>query len=69
MEIAGLPLHPSNVHATVALVPSSALVAIVLAVVPRWRWLTRRPAALSAVLALGASWPSSTSGEALAVWG
>jgi hypothetical protein len=66
MEIAGLPLHPLTVHATVVLVPLSALVAIVFAVVPQWRWLTRWPAALTAALALGAAWLSSTSGEALA---
>ena len=66
MEIAGLPLHPLTVHATVVLVPLSALVALVLAVVPRWRWLTRWPAALTVVLATGAAWLSSTSGEALA---
>ncbi len=66
MEIAGLPLHPLTVHATVVVVPLSAVVAIVFAVVPRWRWLTRWPSAVTAVLALGASWLSSTSGEALA---
>ncbi len=66
MEIAGLPLHPLMVHATVVLVPLSALLAGVFAVLPRWRWLTRWPTAALTVLALGLSWLSTSSGEALA---
>lgn len=66
MEIAGLPLHPLVVHATVVLVPLSAALAVALAVLPRWRWLTRWPAAAVAVLGLALSWLASSSGEALA---
>lgn len=36
-EIAGLPLHPLAVHAAVVFVPSLALVALVYALVARWR--------------------------------
>jgi len=65
MEIAGLPLHPLVVHATVVLVPLSALTAVVFALVPRWRWLTRWPAAALAMVALGLAWISTLSGDAL----
>ena len=51
MEINGLPLHPLVVHAVVVFVPLGALIAILFALVPRWRWLLRWP---TLVLALGA---------------
>ncbi|HSJ21855.1 MAG TPA: DUF2231 domain-containing protein [Nocardioidaceae bacterium] len=65
MEIAGLPLHPLVVHTTVTLVPLSALVSVVFAVVPRWRWLLRWPAGVLAVLAAVVAWVSRLSGSAL----
>lgn len=65
MEIAGLPLHPLVVHATVVLVPLGAVAAVLMAVVPRWRWLTRWPAAVLAVLAVPLAWLSTWSGEVL----
>ena len=65
MEIAGLPLHPLVVHATVVLVPLAAVAAVVLALVPRWRWLTRWPAAVLAVVAAGLAWAARLSGDAL----
>jgi hypothetical protein len=65
MEIAGLPLHPLVVHATVMSVPLSAALAVLFAVLPRWRWLTRWPTAVLAVGALALSWLSTQSGEAL----
>lgn len=65
MEIAGLPLHPLVVHTTVVLLPLSAAAAVVLALVPRWRWLTRWPAAVLAVVAGGLAWVATWSGEAL----
>ena len=43
MEISGLPAHPLVVHAAVVLLPMGAVLAILYAVVPRWRWLTRWP--------------------------
>ena len=51
MEINGVPLHPLVIHAVVVFVPLAALSAILFAVVPRWRWLSRWP---TAVLAVGA---------------
>ena len=66
MEIAGLPLHPLVVHATVVLVPLSAALAVALAVLPRWRWLTRWPTAAVTAAAAGLAWLASQSGEALA---
>lgn len=65
MEIDGLPLHPLVVHATVVLVPLSALLAVALGVLPRWRWLTRWPTAALAVVAAGLTWLSTQSGQAL----
>lgn len=65
MEIAGLPLHPLMVHAVVVLVPLSAVTAVVLAVVPGWRWLLRWPTAGLAVVGAGLSWLATQSGEAL----
>ncbi len=66
MEIAGLPLHPLAVHATVVFVPLAALSAIVFALVPRWRWLTRWATVALSVLAVGFTYLSTTTGEALA---
>lgn len=65
MEIAGLPIHPLVVHATVVFVPLSATFTILFAVLPRWRWLTRWPTAALAVAALALSWLSTQSGKAL----
>lgn len=65
MEIAGLPLHPLVVHAGVTLIPLSAAMAIALAVLPRWRWLTRWPTAAVAVGALVVAWVARLSGAAL----
>ncbi len=40
-EFFGLPLHPLVVHLTVVLVPTTAVVAVVFAVVEQWRWALR----------------------------
>jgi len=63
MEIAGLPLHPLVVHAAVVFVPLAALGAILLAVVPRWRWVTRWPTAAVTIVALGSVVLARLSGE------
>ncbi|HYU83714.1 MAG TPA: DUF2231 domain-containing protein [Kribbellaceae bacterium] len=47
-----LPLHVLVIHAAIVLLPTAALVAIVFAVRPGWRWLLRWPVLL---LALGAA--------------
>ena len=41
IEITGLPVHPLVVHAVVVLLPLSVMLALALAFVPSWRWLTR----------------------------
>jgi hypothetical protein len=62
MEIAGLPLHVLVVHATVVFTPLAALAAVVFAVVPKWRYLSRWPTAILAVTAFGAVWVARLSG-------
>jgi hypothetical protein len=53
------------VHAAVTLVPLAAVLAIALALAPRWRWLSRWPAAGAAVLAAGVAWVARLSGADL----
>lgn len=65
MNVAGLPLHPLVIHAAVALTPLAAALVIWFAVAPGWRWLTRWPAAVTALLALAAVWVATISGNAL----
>lgn len=65
MELSGLPLHPLVVHAVVALVPLAVLCAVVLAVLPKWRWLTRWAALLTSLGALVAVFVARQSGEEL----
>ncbi len=65
MEIGGLPLHPLVVHAAVVFAPLAALLAIVFAVVPRWRWLTRWPAGITSLAALGSVVLAKFAGESL----
>ncbi len=63
MEFAGLPLHPLVVHAAVVFTPLAAALAVVFAVVPRWRYLSRWPTAIAAVVALLAIWMARLSGQ------
>jgi hypothetical protein len=65
MEIAGLPLHPLVIHAAVAITPLAVFLAVVFAVRPRWRYLTRWPTAVAALLALGAIWAARITGNSL----
>lgn len=65
MEIAGLPLHPLVVHAAVTLIPLAAVLAIVFAVVPKWRWLSRWPTLLTALAAVVVAWVARLSGHSL----
>ncbi len=65
MEITGLPVHPLVVHAAVVLTPLAAALAVAFAVVPRWRYLTRWPLAVTTVAALASVWVSRLSGESL----
>jgi hypothetical protein len=63
MEVFGLPAHVLVVHAAVVLTPLAALATIVFAVVPKWRYLTRWPAAILAVMATGAVWTARITGK------
>jgi hypothetical protein len=65
MEIGGLPLHALVVHASVVLIPLSALLVIAFAVLPSWRWLSRWPTAAAAFVVVGLALLSTQSGEAL----
>jgi len=65
MEIAGLPFHFLILHAAVVLAPLAALLAIAYALLPRWRYLTRWPTVVMAVVALVTVWMSRLSGQSL----
>lgn len=54
MEINGLPAHVLIVHAAVVFVPLAATVALVYALMPRWRWATRTLSVGLGTLALAA---------------
>jgi hypothetical protein len=49
MTISGIPLHPLVVHAAVFLAPTAAVLAILFAVRPPWRWALRHPLAIAAI--------------------
>ena len=63
MEISGLPLHVLVVHGAVVLTPLAAVASILLAVVPRWRYLTRWPAVALALAATATVWVARISGD------
>lgn len=63
MELFGLPAHVLIVHAAVVLVPLAVLLAGSFALVPRWRYLTRWPAVVAALIAAGAAWAARISGQ------
>jgi uncharacterized membrane protein len=64
-QISGLPVHALVVHAVVVFVPLLVLLAIVYAVVPRWRAKVGWAAALLAVAAPATAWVATESGEEL----
>jgi hypothetical protein len=66
MEIDGLPLHALVIHAAVVFVPLAGVFAILFAVLPKWRYLTRWPTAALTLIALGSVWIARISGMALA---
>jgi hypothetical protein len=59
-----LPLHVLVIHAAVLVLPVSALVAIVFALVPKWRWLLRWPTLLLGIGSLLLAYVAKESGEA-----
>lgn len=65
MEITGLPLHPLVVHAAVVLTPLAVLLAWLVALLPRWRWLSRWLALAVTSVAVLAVVVAEQSGEAL----
>lgn len=65
MEIGGLPLHALVVHATVVLIPLSAMLVVAFAVLPRWRWLSRWPTALATVGVVVLAFVTIRSGQSL----
>lgn len=64
-QFLGLPVHVLVNHAAIVFVPLTSLAAVVFAVVPRWRWLLRWPTLVAAVVALGSTFVTVQSGEAL----
>lgn len=60
-----LPLHVLVIHAAVLVLPVTALVAIVFALVPKWRWSLRWPTLLLALASLALAFVARESGEAL----
>jgi hypothetical protein len=64
-QINGLPVHALVLHAAVIFVPLLALVAIVYAVVPRWRTKVGWAAVLLSIAAPVTAWVATESGEAL----
>jgi hypothetical protein len=65
MNVNGLPLHPLVVHLVVVLAPAAGLLAVLFAVVPRWRWWTRLPLVGASVVGAIATWVAATSGDSL----
>ena len=63
MEINGLPVHPLVVHAAVVFLPLAAVLALVYAAVPRWRWATRWPLVGLTAIALGSIMTAYFSGR------
>jgi hypothetical protein len=63
MEFAGLPFHFIVLHAAVVLAPMTVALAVVFAVVPRWRYLTRWPTAAMTAVTLVTIWLTRLSGH------
>jgi hypothetical protein len=65
VTISGIPLHPLVVHAAVFLAPAAALIAVLFAARPPWRWALRHPLAIAAVSAAASVQLSAMTGDAL----
>ncbi len=61
----GLPTHPLIVHAVVIFVPLTALAAVALTAVPRWRTRFGVLAALAALTSIGSVYVAQEAGERL----
>lgn len=64
--ITGLPLHPLIVHAVVVLLPLSALGALLLIAIRRWRRGGGPLVLIGLIISVGAAWVAKESGEQLA---
>lgn len=62
-KIAGLPLHPLVVHATVVFTPLAALSALAYVFVGRYREQLRWPTLVLAIVAFGAIWAAYLTGN------
>lgn len=65
MTINGIPLHPLIVHAAVVITPAAALTVLIFALKHDWRWATRTPMAVLAVLAALSLQAASMTGDSL----
>lgn len=65
MTLSGIPAHPLVVHAAVVLTPLTVIAAVVFAVVPRWRYLSRWPTVVLALLSFATLWTAKITGEDL----
>lgn len=63
--IAGLPVHPLVLHLFVVLGPLTAVAALVVAFVPRWRPIMTWPLSIAAALTAVSAFVTKESGEAL----
>jgi hypothetical protein len=64
----GLPTHAVIVHAVVVFVPLTAIAAVALTAVPRWRTRFGVLAGLAAVTSIGSIFVAQESGEILEDW-
>ncbi len=62
-QIFGLPVHVLVNHAVVVFVPLTVAVAVVYAVVPRWRWYVRWPLVVGAAVCLVSAYVAKESGQ------
>lgn len=63
--IDGLPVHPLIIHVAVVIGPLAALLILLYAVAPRWRYGLRWPTTLAALVAAGSAFVAKNSGEVL----
>jgi hypothetical protein len=63
MEIFGLPAHVLMVHGAVVFIPLAVFAAIIFAVFPKWRYLSRWPALLLALAAVANAWAARITGK------
>jgi len=64
-EFLGLPMHVFVIHAALALIPATALLAIAFSVLSSWRWLLRWPLVLMAVATPVVTFVTVQAGKAL----